>query len=88
MHFLVKLRSFSCKFSRAYCNSCFFLILLQHKPGFALVGRDMIGNVNFAAMLKWPCVRGAHESLENFLKISCKVTIGFFQITRKVKAVI
>ena len=36
------LRPCSCKFSRAY-NSCFFLILLQHKPGFALVGSGMIG---------------------------------------------
>ena len=35
MLFLVKLRSFSCKFSTAYCNSCFFLILSQHKPVFA-----------------------------------------------------
>ena len=43
MPFLVKLRSFFCKFSRACCNSCFFLILLQHKPGFAPVGRGMIG---------------------------------------------
>ena len=41
--FLIKLRSFSTKFSRAYCNSCFFLILLQHKQGFALVGECMIG---------------------------------------------
>ena len=48
----------------------------------------MIGNVNFAALLKWPCVRGVHEFLENFLQVLCKVTVGFFQLTRKVKAVI
>ena len=48
----------------------------------------MIGNVNFASMMKWPFVRGVHEFLEIFLQISCKVTAGFFQITRKVKAVI
>ena len=48
----------------------------------------MIGNVNFASMMKWPFVRGVHEFLEIFLQISRKVTAGFFQITRKVKAVI
>ena len=40
--FFVKLRSFSCRFPRAYWNTCFVLILLQCRPGFVLVGRGMI----------------------------------------------
>ena len=39
-------------------------------------------------MWKWPCIRGVLETLEKLLQISYKVNRGFFQITRKVKAVV